>query len=164
MKLTFICIFLFSVIGVSAQGLRFGDSEYFTLSAFGSPPTSLNEKNLNFGVDIELVSYAKYVRFGVNRFENLEGAYTDFIGSAGLNLTSGYFDKLRYYGGLRLGLIYRTNVYPTGGLECGVDVDLSKDLYIGIKAGYGYRSDLMAISLPTKWEESTSVRVGYAFE
>ncbi|WP_281238916.1 hypothetical protein [Flavobacterium praedii] len=164
MKLFFICILLFSVIGVSAQGLRFGDSEYFTFSAFGSPSISVNESDLNFGVDIELVSYAKYIRFGVNRFQNLEGSYTQFMGSAGLNLTSGYFENLRYYGGLRLGLIYRTNVYPTGGVECGVDVDLSKDLYVGLKAAYGYRSDLMAISLPTKWEESTSIRIGYAFE
>jgi hypothetical protein len=165
MKAILFFVLLLSITEVSAQSLRFGDSEYFTCSAFGNPSASIKGTELNYGVDIELVSYAKYVRFGVNRFENLEGSYTDFIGSSGLNLTSGYFNSMRYYSGLRLGLIYRIeNVYPTAGVEGGFDVDLAKDLYIGLKVTYDYRSDMIAITLPVKWEESTSIRIGYAFE
>jgi hypothetical protein len=164
MKLKFICILLFSMIEASAQEIRFMDHEYFTCSAFGSPTTSINKTDFNFGIDIELVSYAKYVRLGINRIENIESNYTYLIGSFGLNLTSGYFDKLRYYLGLRSGLINRNKgMYPTTGIECGIDFDLTEDLYVGFKATYDYRSDKVAISLPKKWEESTCFRIGYAF-
>lgn len=165
MKFKLIYILLISSIGVSAQELRFVDSEYFTCSVYGSPSAFMNGSDFNFGLDIELVSFAKYVRFGVNRFENIESDFTYLIGSIGLNLTSGYFNTLRYYSGLRLGLINRnSSMFPTTGVECGIDVDLSKDLYVGIKATYDYRTDKVAIELPKKWEESACFRIGYAFD
>jgi hypothetical protein len=58
---------------------------------------------LFIGAEIEY-SGAVYTRVGISNFAVLKDGYTELIGGMG-ELLSGYFDTVRYYTGIRLGVI-----------------------------------------------------------
>jgi hypothetical protein len=59
---------------------------------------------LFIGAEIEY-SGAVYTRVGISNFAVLKDGYTELIGGIGVNFSSGYFDTVRYYTGIRLGVI-----------------------------------------------------------
>jgi len=160
MKLTTILL-LFTAI-TNAQMLRFNETEYFTTSIILDPSASFKENGLFIGGEIEYVGLI-YTRAGIATFATLEDGYTEVIGGIGINLTSGYFDKVRYYGGLRLGVIVRQSANATAGIECGFDVSISDTIFIGLRATYDYRSDFAFYDYPNEMRFTGLIRVGVKF-
>lgn len=164
MKKLLIIAFLALGMGVSAQpSFRFIDKEYFTFSAYVDPSASIKESGLNIGAELEVVSYAKYVKIGLQSFTVLEGGYTDLTGGVGVNVTSGNFDQYRAYAGGRLGLVNRGKfIYPLVGAEGGVDLNIGK-MFIGVRATADYRSDFVFTDGVAQIRYSGFVRVGAQF-
>ena len=154
-------LLLFTAIS-NAQMLRFNETEYFTASIILDPNASIKENGLFIGGEIEYVGLI-YTRAGIATFATLEDEYTEVIGGIGLNLTSGYFEKVRYYVGVRLGVINRQSSNATAGLECGFDVALGETLFIGLRATYDYRSDFAFYDYPNEMRGSGLVRIGVKF-
>ena len=161
MKQIIILLILFPFF-TFAQGLKLKDTEDFTISIIIDPRASFKEKELFIGGEIEY-SGAIYTRVGISNFAVLEDGYTEIIGGIGLNFSSGYFEKFRYYTGIRLGIIKRQSVNPTAGFEAGMDFMISDNLFIGIRATYDYRSDFKFYDYPNEMRGSGFIRVGTKF-
>ena len=96
-----------------------------------------NTETPNFTTEIELVENAFYVKTGIQVNPGLVGGYIDYAGAIGFNLTSGIFENIRYYGGIRLGTIIRNgNGYPLFGYETGFNVDITDKIFIGLRSTY----------------------------
>jgi hypothetical protein len=152
-------LFPFFMMG---QGLKLKDTEDFTISVISDPRASFNEKGLFIGGEIEY-SGALYTRIGVSNFAALKDGYTEVIGGIGVNFSSGYFEKLRYYTGIRLGVIKRQSVNATAGIEAGMDFMINDNLFIGIRATYDYRSDFKFYDYPNEMRGSGFIRIGTKF-
>lgn len=137
------CLALLMVgLSSSAQGIRFVNDEYLTVQAYVDPVASFKEHGLDFGAEVQLVSHKVYVKAGVENFSVLAGGYTAITGGVGLNLTSGFLYRPRYYGGIRLGVNVRDKtVYPLFGLEGGIDFPITKVLYVGVRGTGDWRED-----------------------
>lgn len=126
MKKLITVIILFFALNMNAQ-IRFIDKEYFTASIAVDPSASVKEGGVNVNVELELVSYWKYVKVDFQTFPALLDGYNDLAGGFGANITLDKFDRLRIYTGGRLGFINRGKyIYPISGLEGGVDVNLGE--------------------------------------
>jgi len=154
-------LLLFTSIS-NAQMLRFNETEYFTVSAIVDPSASFKENGLFIGGEIEYVGLI-YTRAGISHFAVLKDGYTEIVGGIGLNLTSGYFEKVRYYGGIRLGVINRQAANAMAGVETGFDVTLGESFFIGLRATYDYRSDFAFYDYPNEMRFTGLVRVGVKF-
>lgn len=160
-----LALLAFLITGVmNAQGLRFAEKEYFTTSLAVDFSASIKEKGVNFITEIEYVHSFMYIKFGVQSFSVLEGGYIDHQGGAGLNLTSGYFNKVRYYAGGKVGTVRRgTYNYPIAGLEAGIDYSLTETFFIGLKATSDYREDFKFSGADPKMRNSGFARAGFKF-
>lgn len=145
-----------------SQGIRIKDSENFTLSSIIDPGASIKEGGLFIGAEIEY-SGAIYTRVGVANFQVLKDGYTELIGGIGLNLTSGYFEKVRYYSGIRLGVIKRKAANATAGIEAGIDFKLGEKAFIGFRTSFDYRSDFEFYDYPNQMQGSGYIRIGTNF-
>ena len=161
MKKLFILL-IFPAILFSQSNFRLNDKEYFTAAIVLDPNASIKERGVNIGVEVEYVG-AVYIKASVTNFEVLKDGYTDITGSAGLSFTSGYFNKIRYYAGGRLGLVYRKATYPTAGVEAGIDVMLSDRIFAGVRSTYDYRSDFEFYDWHNEMRYSGFVRLGIKF-
>jgi hypothetical protein len=85
-----------------AQGFHLKDSEDFTLSLITDPRASFKEGGLFIGAEIEY-SGAVYTRVGISNFAVLKDGYG--VDWRNWRTSSGYFDTVRYYTGIRLGVI-----------------------------------------------------------
>lgn len=122
--------------------LKFNDTEFFTAALVVDPVASVKEQGLNIGAEIGLVSHWGYVRAGLQTFNKLEGGYIDLTGAGGISLRYGHFSPFRFYGGLRLGVIYREKYpYPTAGIEGGIDLYTQNNLVLGVRTTYDHRTD-----------------------
>lgn len=128
---------------------RFFDREYFYASVAVDPSASLKEKGADIYGELGLISHFGYVSAGIESFSALKGSYLALNGTFGLNVTTGYFDDWRIYSGLRLGVIKRgmgegqTQTYPLAGVEGGVDYMVSENIYVGVRATYDHREDML---------------------
>jgi hypothetical protein len=164
-RIFLICLTLAAILVTAianAQDLRFNDKEYFTASMILDPNASIKESGLFIGGEIEYVGLI-YTRIGIANFAVLEDGYTEAIGAIGLNLTSGYFDKVRYYAGGRLGVIKRQATNATAGVECGFDFLLGETAFVGLRAVYDYRSDQDFYDYPNEMRYSGFIRLGFKF-
>jgi len=164
-RIFLLCVTLAAILVTAvslAQDLRFNDKEYFTASIILDPNASIKEHGLFIGGEIEYVGLI-YTRVGVANFAALEDGYTEAIGAIGLNLTSGYFDKVRYYAGGRLGVIKRQSTNATAGVECGFDFILGENAFVGLRAVYDYRSDQEFYDYPNSMKYSGLIRLGFKF-
>jgi len=128
-----IILLLFTSFCFAQSGIRINKTESFNISVVVDPHASIKEKGLNIGAAIEYVGTI-YTRASITSFSKLTGGYFDAVGAIGLNLTSGYFENIRYYAGGRLGVIRRESTsYPTAGIEAGINVKLNEQMFIGIR-------------------------------
>jgi len=129
---------------VNGQSLEFGKREYTSLSVTVEPYSSFKEKSINMTFEFEYVSNWGYIKPSIQIFPALEGGYIDTSAGLGLNLTSGYFEDWRYYGGIRLGHIFRGNEgYPLFGWEAGIDKKITDNFYIGLRGTLDWREDFL---------------------
>jgi len=154
-------------IALLATALNYGQSNFrlnkvesFNFAVVIDPSASIEKSGLNIGAEIEY-NYLMYVRASLTSFNQLNGGYIDFIGAAGINFTSGYFDQLRYYAGGRLGIISRSgNGYATAGIECGIDYTIGR-LVLGLRATRDKRSDFKFYNESPEMRNSGFVKVGW---
>ena len=159
MKKLLLTAFLVLVTIANAQ-IRFVDKEYFTASIAIDPNATIKD-GLNLTGEIELVSYWKYIKVNCQVQPDLKGGYIDYAGSFGINLTSGYFDEWRAYAGIRLGHIRRDIYgYPLAGLEGGIDYNIGKSAFIGLRTTYDHRSDFKYSGAEPGNVLSGSIRIG----
>ena len=169
MKKIFSIVLILLSLSIQSQNIHFVDDEYFTASLAVDPSASLKEDSPNVAFEIELVSYWKYVKANVQVLPGLEGGYLDLTGGFGANLTHGKFDKVRYYGGVRLGVIKRgmdegeTCTYPMWGLEGGIDVKLTDSFFIGVRTTGDWREDFLYTGGEPGLRYSGFGRVGFKF-
>ena len=135
MKKLFTIAFL--VIGMIANA-----QDKFNISVYVDPCASVKEKGVDFSAEIEYHNKTIYTKAGFQNFSVLQGGYTDIAGGIGLNKRLGTFEKVRVYGGVRLGFIFRGGyTYPLSGIEAGTSVKLTEKIALRYKATGDYRSD-----------------------
>lgn len=121
-------------------------------------------RGMHESTEIELVENAFYVKTGIQVNPGLVGGYIDYAGAIGFNLTSGIFENIRYYGGIRLGTIIRNgNGYPLFGYETGFNVDITDKIFIGLRSTYDYRSDNEFWGTDAEYKFNGSIRIGKRF-
>lgn len=156
-----IIFLLASTLCYSQSQVRINKTESFNMQVVVDPHASFKENGLNFGAGIEY-NRAIYTRASFTVFNALKGGYFDLTGSIGLNLTSGYFENIRYYAGGRLGFIKReSNTYPTAGVEAGININLSDNIFIGARSTYDKRSDFEFYGAPSEMRGSTFLLIGF---
>ena len=162
-------IFVLSVFGACSlqaqSGLRINKTEFFTTSVAVDPSASIKENGLDIVGEIEYAG-SVYVKVGFESFSALYGGYTDVHGAIGINFTSGYFETMRYYAGVRTACIFRDGGFGINfGLESGIDYQLSDNLFIGLRATYDRRNEQKIIF---GWEPETKLsgflRIGYRWD
>ena len=160
-------IALLLVSNITFGQIRFLRGESFNVSIAVDPSASIKEKSPNLVFEIEALSSDVYVKSNLQILPALLGGYSDISGGIGLNLTSGYFSKIRYYGGVRMGLIFRgftegrTYTYPLIGIEAGINHYISSNTFIGIRATGDYRSDFKYSGAPSSIRYSGFIKVGF---
>ena len=154
-------LFLLVSSACSAQGFRLNKTDSFNFGVVVDPYATIKEHGVNLGAEIEYVGTV-YTRASITSFASLNGGYVDFIGAFGVNFTSGMFDKFRYYGGGRLGVIRRAgNGYATAGIEAGIDYSITEKVFVGIRTTYDKRSDFAFYGEPSEMRGSGYVKLGF---
>ncbi len=151
-----------SFLTYSQSQFRLNTTQFFAVSLVVDPSASLKENGVCVGLEIETVRQV-YVRASVTSFAKLTDGYTDFTGAFGLSFVSGYFERVRYYAGGRLGFISRKAIFPTAGVEAGLDVMLSETFFIGVRSTYDYRSDFEFYDYPNEMRYSGFIKAGFKF-
>lgn len=138
MKKLALIILLFTAIQTIAQ-----DREYkFSAFTFSDPYATLKD-GVNAGVGIEYQMNVMYFKAQTFIFPDLNGiTYLDVVGvPLGINIHN-KFDNYRLFTGLKLGVIFRGGgPNPLAGIEAGIDVNITKQFYLGIQSSYDYRTD-----------------------
>lgn len=157
-------LLLFTTTLFSQNEFRLNKTESFDIGIVVDPNASIKEHGLNIGGEIEYVGIV-YTRASITSFSTLKHGYTDFTGAFGINFTSGMWEKFRYYGGGRLGLIRRaSNTYPTAGLEAGIDYNLNDKMSIGLRTTYDKRTDFMIYNAPQIMRQSGFIKIGFKLD
>jgi len=158
-----ITLLLFTTV-MQAQNFRFNKSEYFTISTSIDPVASIKESGLDIVGEIEYVGII-YAKMGFESFSVLTGGYSDVHYGIGLNFTSGYFDKLRYYVGYRQAVVFRNGGHNLNyGLEAGLDYNFSDSFFIGLRATFDKRNDQIILGWDPEDKLSGSVKFGIKFD
>ena len=126
------------------------------------PYSSIKDKGLNIGVEIDYTEDAIYVHTGVQNFAVIEGGWTNWVTGFGFNLYGGIFDQVRFYSGVRGGFIFRGGyTYPTAGIEGGVDYWISQSISLGLRASYDRRSDFIFWGGQPEYRPSGMIKLGF---
>lgn len=145
------------------QGLRLNKIEFFTLSTSVDPSSSFKEKGIDFVGELEYAG-SIYVKIGIEGFSALQGGYNDLHWALGLNLTSGLYERSRFYTGLRAACIWRggEGAYRINyGFESGFDYSLSHNIFMGLRATVDKRSDQEIFGWKPETKFSGFIRIGY---
>jgi len=137
----------------------------FNMAVVIDPVASVKENGLNIGIEFEAQCKPIYIRTSLTNFAALKDGYTDFTLALGANFTTNRFNTVRYYSGIRYGLIKRGNnpLYPTAGFEAGINyAPFNQSIYYGIRAAYDFRGDSEFYDGET-WEHSGYVLIGLKF-
>ena len=105
---------------------------------------TFTDAGAQFGVFAVMVMNWGYVGASFSNYNNLNGVgYSDLVGSMGLNRHLFEFEPLRYYGGFRIGTLWRGagNGFPLVGGELGADWRITRGFYLGVKLWTDYRED-----------------------
>lgn len=163
-KLLVLGFLLISQINFAQYQFRFIDYEYFTISTSIDPTSSIKEKGLDILGEVEYVGKV-YAKLGVESFSVLTGGYTDFHGAVGLNFTSGYFNKVRYYVGLREAIVWRSTGHMVNfGGEAGIDYNINDHMFVGLRSTLDKRYDQEIFGWNPELKFSGFVRLGYKWD
>ena len=91
--------------------------------------------------------------------------YTHILGKIGLNYYTDNWETIRFYSGIRLGLINRyDNIHAIAGLEAGVDYKLFNNLFIGMSVAGDMRGDVIPGSKDGNHKVASGlIRLGFRF-
>lgn len=154
------CALLATALNYGQSNFRLNKVDSFNLAIVIDPSASIQESGLHVGMELEYCGTV-YTRASISNFSSLKGGYLDFIGAAGINFTSGMWEQLRYYAGLRAGVIVReSNVYPTLGIECGIDYVFNGKYILGIRATRDRRGDFEFYNESPEMRNSGFVKIG----
>lgn len=161
-------LLLFPILCTAQFGVRFPEKESFRVSAFFDPNASFKEKGLDFGAELEFITFG-YVKIGFESFSALEGGYTDFHGAVGINMVFGVFsmtkEEVRVYTGVRCAEVFRNGGHmPVYGLEAGFDVNLTDNFNIGLRSTFDQRNDQEIMGWKPEWKLSGFVTIGYKWD
>ena len=153
-------IALLITCSLTAQ-IQFNKAEYFTASLSIDPTASIKEKGLNVVAEVEYVGLI-YAKASIESFDVLPGGYFSYGAAIGTNVMIG--KRVRNYIGIRGGAV-RRNGATNGiyGFEAGIDVNITDNLFIGLRATYDKRYDMIALQNPVIWRENGFIRIGYKF-
>lgn len=141
------------------SNFRLNRVDSFNFAVVIDPSASIKESGLQIGAEIEY-NGTIYTRASITSFSALDGGYVDFIGAAGLNFTSGMWEQIRYYAGLRAGVISRGgNGYPTLGTEIGIDYVIGS-LVLGVRITRDKRGDFEFYNESPEMRNSGFVKIG----
>jgi hypothetical protein len=158
-----ILLLLTSIFCTAQSGFRINKMETFNFTIVLDPHASIKEKGVSIGAAIEY-SGSVYTRASITSFPKLKGSYIELKGAFGMNFTSGYFEKIRYYAGGRLGFInIESTTYPTAGIEAGINIDLGDTAFLGVRGTYDKRSDSKFYNEPSKMKGSSYLLIGFKF-
>lgn len=148
-----------------SQGFRVNQTEFFTVSFSADPKASINEHGLNYLIEAEYAGFM-YVKVGTEQFSALQGGYKDAHFAMGINFTSGYFENMRYYAGIRSALVFRDGGHGVNyGLEAGIQFNVTEHIYLGARITWDYRLEQKIIF---GWEPekkfSTFGTIGYRWD
>lgn len=162
MKKLLTSLIIIIYLNVNAQGLRFPDKEFFTVSISADPKASINEKGIDYVGELEYAGKI-YTKIGFESFSALQGGYTDIHCGIGANLTSGYFDQIRYYAGTRIACVFRDNGHAINYcLEAGIDYNISDSFFVGLRGTLDKRNDQKVIfNWTAETIPSAFIRIGY---
>ena len=142
------------------SNFRLNKVDSFNFAIVIDPSASIKESGLQIGAEIEY-NGTIYTRASITSFAALDGGYVDFIGAAGLNFTSGMWEQIRYYAGLRAGIISRGgNGYPSLGTEIGIDYVIGS-LVLGVRMTRDKRGDFEFYNEPSEMRNSGFVKIGF---
>lgn len=141
-----------------AQGLKFNDNESTNISISIEPYSSYKESSLNATFEFEYICHSIYIKPSVQILPAIN--YIDTAVGLGINLTSGYFNNITYYTGIRLGHIFRKDSdYPLFGFEGGINFKLTDKLYIGPRATLDWREDFKDSYAQPEYQFNGSIRI-----
>ncbi len=129
----------------SIANAQFIDKDYTQVSMFIDP--TVTYYGFQIGGEIQKIMHWGYASVAASTYYGFKVAYTDLIGTLGINFNLFNNDIIRYYSGARLGIIWReTSPFPMVGGAVGFDIRLSKfyaktKYYIGTRLWTDYRED-----------------------
>jgi len=133
----------FSILLVTMSLLTFSQSSN-NIAAVTSPGSF--DDGVSFGLNYEHQSETFYVGPEVYFFPNLNNMdYAHFIGRFGVNYEYGTFEKLRFFGGVRIGALFRdsnnSGVHALLGGEIGLQYTLQNNLFIRLSGATDVKTD-----------------------
>lgn len=163
-KLLLVGILLIAQATFAQSGFRFNDIEFFAISTSIDPTSSIKEKGLDIVGEIEYNGLI-YAKVGFESFSKLTGGYQDIHYGIGLNFTSGYFNKLRYYIGFRQARVVRDNTWRINhGLEAGINYNINEHLFVGLRSTLDKRYDQEIFGWKPETKFSGFVTLGYKWD
>ena len=153
-----IALLLYSSIFAQSQ-FRINKKDQF-MWGITSSYSSIKDSGTSFGAEIEYIG-SVYTRASISSTPNIKS--TDIIGSIGASFTSGLFERTRYYTGIRLGFTKKSRTNATAGWELGIEQKVSKNVIIGLRATYDYRSDYVFSGYNNGWVNNNFIKIGFLF-
>ena len=140
-KLIILTLMLFFTVIALAQTPREPGEKPFSVALF-TDPVATDKDGFNIGASVDFQMKYMYFKAQVFHFPNLNGIdLTEITGvPLGFNYHSPH-QEYRIYAGVKLGFILRKGVNPLAGLETGLDLNITKSIFIGLMASYDYRTD-----------------------
>ena len=81
-----------------------------------------------------------YIRPQIH-YASLKDGYLETSSGIGFNFSKNKWNNVNAYTGIKLGVISRASIYPIFGFEGGVEVNVFKNLALGLRCSYDKRGD-----------------------
>lgn len=165
-KKAIIISLLTPILSTAQSNFRLNQTEFFTVSVSIDPGSSIKEQGLDYVAEIEYAGNI-YAKIGFEQFSAIYGGYNDIHGAVGINFTSGYFEKIRYYAGVRMGNVYRggqgafRTIY---GLESGIDYEIKDYITLGLRSTLDKRIDQEIFRWEPENKFSGFIRICYKWK
>lgn len=158
-------IYILLLICFSVQGQI---KEKCTISFFTDPHANYKENGFYTGFEFGYEGTI-YAKIQVEDFSVLTGGYTSYGGVIGVNFNQqiNYSEKsINEYVGVRLiPQVFRNgSSTPLFGIESGIDYNFKNKIFIGLRATYDYREDMILLGWTEIWRFSGFVKLGYKFD
>ena len=112
--------------------------------------------------EIEGIEGIIYIKQSLEVAPFVEGGYFATGTALGLTKDLGIFQNHRIYAAPKLQFIVRGgNVYPSVGVEAGIDKTFWSGLILGVRVTNDYRTDFDFWGGEAKWQPSGCVKVGW---